>query len=328
MLPREGTKITQAHSQEEINETRHYCCMCGKAYPSMERDFYAAVSDLWAGRGGRLPFCKSCVTKMYKHYYDAYGGDERKAIRRVCMITDLYYSETVVSAIGKSGVGSQSKIARYITRLFMRQHEGKTYDTTIDEEKAALKTYSIFNQDDIDIAEIRGIPEIEQLDNIEALRERWGSGMKDEDYMTLEDHYKMLKRNNPNIDNNQEIFVKDLCTINLLKSNAMKDGDLDAFVKASEQYSRIFTKAGLKTVEENDSSSTDTLGVTLATIAKYTPEEFYKDKKLYEDYDELGEYYRRHTLRPLQNIINGTDIRDEEFFVPDEDEEEPEDDES
>ena len=41
----------------------------------------------------------------------------------------------------------------------------------------------------------------------------------------------------------------------------------------------LFTKAGLKTIQETDNSADECLGVTLATIAQYTPEEYYKNKE-------------------------------------------------
>ena len=132
----------------------------------------------------------------------------------------------------------------------------------------------------------------------------------------------MLKKNNPNIDSNQEIFVKDLCMIHMMKMNAAKEKDVDTYNRTSEQYSRIFSKAGLKTIEEKDTSMNDSLGVTLSVISQYTPEEFYKDKQLYSDYDELGEYYDRHIRRPMQNLMTQTDVRDPEFNISDEDENE------
>ena len=152
---------------------------------------------------------------------------------------------------------------------------------------------------------------------------RWGAGaFSYEEYATLEEHYNMLKKNNPNIDSNQEIFVKDLCMIHMMKMNAAKEKDVDTYNRTSEQYSRIFSKAGLKTIEEKDTSMNDSLGVTLSVISQYTPEEFYKDKQLYSDYDELGEYYDRHIRRPMQNLMTQTDVRDPEFNISDEDDNE------
>lgn len=74
-------------------------------------------------------------------------------------------------------------------------------------------------------------------------------------YKVLEDHYKMLKNNNPNCDNNQEIFVKALCNLQMLMSKAIRSGDSDKYVKLTEQYSKTFARAGLKTIQEIDNSA-------------------------------------------------------------------------
>ena len=146
--------------------------------------------------------------------------------------------------------------------------------------------------------------------------DRWGIGLTEADYKNLDEHYRMLKKYNHNTDNNQEIFIKSLCNINMLMVRALKDGDSDRYVKLTEQYAKTFKNAGLKTIEEKDSSNDEVVGVTLATISQYTPEEFYKDKTLYEDWDSIGEYFDRHVRRPMQNLMTGTDIRDKEYFVP------------
>ena len=102
----------------------------------------------------------------------------------------------------------------------------------------------------------------------------------------------------------------------MLMVRALRDGDSDKYVKLTEQYAKTFKQAGLKTVEEKDSSNDEVFGVTLATISQYTPEEFYKDKTLYDDWDKIGEYFERHVCRPMQNLMTGTNIRDKEYFVP------------
>lgn len=146
--------------------------------------------------------------------------------------------------------------------------------------------------------------------------DRWGVGFTPQDYKNLDEHYRMLKRNNPNADNNQEIFIKDLCNINMLKIHALQNGDSKEYATLVEQYSKTFKQAGLKTIEEKDNSNNETVGVTLATISQFIPEEFYKDKALYEDWDEIGDYFERHVCRPMENIMTGSDTRDKEFFVP------------
>ena len=146
--------------------------------------------------------------------------------------------------------------------------------------------------------------------------DRWGVGFTEIDYKNLDDHYRMLKKNNPNCDNNQEIFIKSLCNINMLMVRALTKGDSKEYSNLVEQYTKTFKQAGLKTIEEKDSSNDEVVGVTLQTISQFTPEEFYKDKELYSDWDEIGEYFERHVCRPMENIMTGSDIRDKEYFVP------------
>ena len=129
----------------------------------------------------------------------------------------------------------------------------------------------------------------------------------------------MLKKQNPNCDNNQEIFIKDLCCIKLKQMEAMQKNDTKTFGDLTKLYRDTFKQAGLKTTQESDGSNDETLGVTLSVISQYTPEEYYKDKKLYKDYDGLGDYITRLLFRPLKNLQFGSKDRDEEFKVKDSD---------
>ena len=310
-----NSKLSRLATDTGEKPSYYFCCSCGKHFPSMDRNFPKCHSELWAGRDYHLPICKDCIDRMYEHYLEFYD-DERQALKRICMAFDIYYSDTIADASGNISK-NRSRVLSYLQKTNINQYKEKSYDTTLDEERSVI------------LAREHDLKRREDQDKIKtSVQERWGAGSSftQEEYKILEDHYKMLKRNNPNIDNNQEIFIKDLCIINMMKMNAARDKDVDTYNKTSEQYSKIFSKAGLKTVEEKDKSMNDALGVTLAVISQYTPEEFYKNKKLFSDYDDLDDYYTRNILRPMQNIMTGTDIRDSEFYISDEDEEEVTDD--
>ena len=53
-------------------------------------------------------------------------------------------------------------------------------------------------------------------------------------------------------------------------------------------------------------------------ISQYTPEEYYKDKKLYKDFDGIGSYFERFVRRPIINLQFNRNERDYEFCVKDE----------
>ena len=104
------------------------------------------------------------------------------------------------------------------------------------------------------------------------------------------------------------------------QTRAMMAGRTDDYIKLTESYRKTFAQAGLKTTPDVAESNNESWGTWISMISKYTPEEYYKDKKLYKDFDGIGEYFKRFVLRPLKNLQLGTTDRDKEFFVSDEEE--------
>lgn len=193
--------------------------------------------------------------------------------------------------------------------LKQTKDKGTTYlDTIRDRESDTINSY-----EDLQNARENGETNIS-----DTVAKRWGIGLfSPQEYQTLEDHYKMLKKQNPNCDNNQEIFIKSLCHLNLLQIKALQKEDTKAYIDANSEYAKTFKQAGLKTIKEKDSSNDETFCMTLGFISEYTPEEFYLNKELYKDNDNLGEYIERHITRPMINLETGSNTRDFEFFVPD-----------
>jgi hypothetical protein len=103
---------------------------------------------------------------------------------------------------------------------------------------------------------------------------------------------------------------------------SLREGDVKTYKDMSELYLRTFKEAGLKTVKDTTESKDFVTGVSIATIEKYTPSEFYKNKKLYKDFDGIGGIITRFFTRPLKNLQFGTNEQDEEYSIQDGDEDE------
>lgn len=293
---------------QDKSKYNYICTCCGKGYNNQKNNFQKSSSPLFQSNDGYLPFCKSCADKYYNELVDLYSGNEEHAIKHFCQQVDWVYD---LDGLVASKQTDRSRLSNYSSRKNLGQTAsvGSTY---IDSLKYNYSKNSIQSKEDI--------KNMDTPVTITAIG-RWGPGLEEDDYMILEDHYKMLKKNNPNCDNNQEIFIKSLCNLNWLMSKALRTGDSDKYVKLTEQYSKTFTKAGLKTVDEKDSSNDETFCMTLGFISEYTPEEFYLDKDLYKDYDKIGEYIDRHITRPMINLETGSSERDSEYFVPESDDE-------
>lgn len=292
-------------------DKKYKCSCCGSSWDSPKNHFSKSASPLYQANDGYINICNSCRDAYYYKLVDLYNGNEAHAIRHFCQQFDIIFNEDALTA-SRQISADRSRISHYQAKKNLGQtvRIGSTY---IDGMK-----YD-YEQKMGEVIESREQAKANDSTISVSAVDRWGVGFTEQDYKNLDEHYRMLKKVNPNIDSNQEIFVKDLCNIHMLKIHALQNGDSKEYATLVEQYAKTFKQAGLRTVEEKDSSNDETFCMTLGFISDYTPEEFYKDKELYKDWDNIGEYVERHITRPLINLETGSDIRDKEYFVPEED---------
>ena len=290
--------------QEQMVEKKYKCTCCGESWDKRTNHFAKTASPLFQSNGGYLPICNKCRDRYYNKLVKLYNGNEIHAIRHFCIQFDIIFELNALAASRRSR--NVARISSYLSQRNLGQTT-KVGTTYID----GMKYEYINHSNSINLEKTAIKSEVN-----DELKKKWGSGFSKEDYETLESHYNTLKENNPNCDNNQEIFIKSLCNLHMLSVRALKNGDIDKYTKLVDQYSKTFKTTGLRTIEEKDDSNESTLGVTLATISQYTPEEFYKDKDIYKDFDGIGEYVERFMTRPLRNLEYGTTDRDKEYFVP------------
>ena len=74
-------------------EILQVCIHCGNEYDA--KGFYNSSSILYS-KIKKMPYCKTCMEKIYQHYLKMYREDldctypEEKAFKRLCMILDAY----------------------------------------------------------------------------------------------------------------------------------------------------------------------------------------------------------------------------------------------
>ena len=307
-------KIPRSSEQYDPIKHKYKCSCCGKGYNSLKNNFQKTNSPLYQSNDGYLPWCKDCTDKYMTQLTAFYSGNEEHAIEHFCQQVDWVYDIEPLKCAREIS-SDRSRISHYAAKKNLNVGGRKTYFDSLK--------YNYEQRQDEVITSREQAKSEESTISASAV-DRWGVGFTEMDYKNLDEHYRMLKKVNPNIDSNQEIFVKDLCNIHMLKIHALQNGDSKEYAALVKQYAKTFKQAGLRTVEEKDSSNDETFCMTLGFISDYTPEEFYQDKELYADWDKIGEYMERHILRPMINLETGSDIRDKEFFVPEVDEYEEE----
>lgn len=195
-----------------ISTQKFYCCRCGTAYS--RQSGYFSVSHSPAFRGtGYIPICNDCADKIFDSYCELYG-DQRKAMRRICMILDLYWSDAIYDMVEKQA-GMRSKVRTYIGKANIVRYIDKNFDDTIKEEEEAAAGSSINRA----IGVSAGADEPEEEINIsEDVILFWGPGYPPEMYLELEGrraYWISRFPSNYEFDIGEEALIRQICNIEI-----------------------------------------------------------------------------------------------------------------
>lgn len=288
------------------------CCCCGETLSITK--YYKSYSNFYSK--GILPICKDCFGRKFGEYARVFKSN-KIAMQRMCMAFDIYFNET---AFDKCDTKDDAVVGKYFRNLNLGQHSEKSFDDSLKDgifefsgERKKVNGVRVAYVDEYDNVQEETDVKINPKDI-----EQWGIGFEPSDYIVLNNHYKTLKKANTNTDDNQEIFIKDLCYAKMLQMKALRKNDIDNYNRLTDSYRKTFQQSGIKVVKESSSVEDVSFGVSIDTIERYTPAEFYKNQNLYKDFDGIGDYIRRFLLRPLRNLQFGTTDKDNEFYVKNE----------
>lgn len=294
------------------------CCCCGETLSITK--YYKSYSNFYSK--GVLPICKDCFGRKFGEYARVFKSN-KIAMQRMCMAFDIYFNET---AFDKCDTKDDAVVGKYFRNLNLGQHSEKSFDDSLKDgifefsgERKRVNGVRVAYVDEYDNVQ----EEMDEKINPKDI-EKWGVGFDAADYGILNSHYKTLKKANPNMDDNQEIFITDLCYAKMQQMKALRENRVDDYNKLTENYRKTFQQSGIKIVKDTSSVDDFTLGVNAEIIERYTPSEYYKDKSLYKDHDNVGNYISRFFLRPLKNLIYGSNDRDFEYYVKDDEDSETE----
>jgi hypothetical protein len=214
-----------------VTQKRKYTCIyCGNEY--VDTNYYNSYSKFYSN-AGKIPYCKQCIERLYQYYLEKYISEgclvpERKAVKRLCMILDVYFRDDVLKSSLKKVKDSDTEtslISQYmkIIQLYQYSRNKETYENTItQEEKDGLIAIPI--SDISDISDSRNVDE-------ETIR-FFGAGFNDNDYEFLKREYDdWVARHECKTKAQEEVF-KRLCfkQLEILKATQRGEDtkDLDA----------------------------------------------------------------------------------------------------
>ena len=208
------------------------CICCGEKKNDLE--FWTSRSKLYEGIGGRLVICKDCLYDIYNGYIEKYKKEyealeykfeieddhyfERQAMRRICMILDVYYADRVFDSV-LNAKNCVNILGTYFRNINLGQNKDKTFDNTIAEDTQKVVVMPL--PDTFKIAEIT-----------KKTKKFFGLGFTDEDYMFLQKEYDDWTSRHECETKAQEEIFKDIAFNRLFKLKALREDkptkDLDA----------------------------------------------------------------------------------------------------
>lgn len=232
------------------NTTMLKCNCCNEKYE--ESEFYSGslVSPFYSNMN-KIPICKNCIEKLYQHYLELYTSNqykepEKKAVIRLCMALDIYYSDNIFdSALKKTETKNTSLIAAYFTIAALSQNRNKkNYDTTL------------FLENDIEDS----IVSYDDIKDTQKVKEKtirfFGTGFSEDDYIFLQEQYDDWTTRHECKTKAQEEVFKQICftQLELLKATRAKMDTKD--LRAT--FQKLLDTANLQPKQNSKDAMSDT----------------------------------------------------------------------
>lgn len=236
-----------------IPAEEYICSMCGSSYKSRSaRNFPRSYgSPLWAGNGGYIPVCRSCLETLYENYYTK-TKNENSALRRICMKFDYYFSPIVAQRAksdrekASTNVDKDKSLIFYYLDIIGRQeYQSKTYDNTIAEESIARQTMTDAGDMDLASQYLEDAEEDDERNLNEDLYYFWGPGFVFDEYLFMQEEFEDWNTRYIIDTKSREQLVKECCKIKTLMNRALKENDTDQYSKLNDQWKKTMDAAEL-----------------------------------------------------------------------------------
>ena len=281
------------------------CLCCNHSFDS--NCFYGSDSEIYLSIG-KIPYCKECLDIFYHNYLKKYKelrytDPERKAVERICMLLDLYYSDKIFdNAVKEYEKKPDSNfIAQFLRQVKLYQYRNKNYDTTINEKYQLIKESGNYASA-MSIHTDRDKKQSEEIKNAVSL---FGAGFEDEDYAFLYEQYSdWVARHECKTKAQEEVF-KQICFTQLELLKATRRGDDTKDLNATFLKQLEAAKLQPKQSSGDTTAETQTFGTLIDKWENTRPiPEIDEDLR---DVDKIGKYinifFKGH-LAKMMNIKN------------------------
>ena len=267
----------------------YYCRKCGQILKP--DDFYAS-GDTLLDHNGKMSICKSCIQRIFQNEYIMSGKNLAMATLNTCRIINLEFDEkalqTAKDIVEKTNVSFETGFFGHYRNILWRGKRPKNKD----------ERYLIFVEPEtLDVTLLTDNEEVEH-----DVKEFWGDNYTPEEYEILEKEFWSWIPRFDVVNKEEESLIKMLCELRLdMRNLRLKNKPLDNTIK---NYNAVMNQLGITPSRVDEANKTgDTFSEFIRRIEEEEPAEYYKDKKLFADYDNIGQYFEDFVSRPIRNFF-------------------------
>jgi hypothetical protein len=275
-----------------------YCRKCRQNKSPAE--FYSAV-DRVLDTNGYLSLCKLCCRDIYDGFYLSEKSIER-AMLKTCRLLNLRYDENAIEAAKQQvetmkarGTESDNFFGLYKSRLLTSQ------PACIQSDRSGI---------DLTFQEPTVFPEpvnvLEETEENYDLVKVWGEDLNEEDYSYLEEEFSEWTRTHKCDTKAEKTLLREIChkSLEIRKKRKESRGSTPAnLIKELQDLMKTASVDPSKSSEANSGKGKETFSNFVKIIEENDPAEYYKDKKLFKDFDNIDFYFKKYVTRPLKNFI-------------------------
>lgn len=298
---RSRTSTTNAPVKTARDGKIYYCRRCQTIKP--ENDFFVATNHT-LDKNGRMSICKTCCNEIFKNEYLMSGSNIEIATLNACRILDVKFSgdalNKAISNINLDDFDPMSFFGLYKNWV----HRTFSVDTVPSDD------ISFTEPDSAVVANVYKGFEVQH-----DVKQFWGERYSDQEYEFLERHFREWVENHEVQTKEQELLYKYLTQYQLDYEKERAKGNTGAaLLKEQQKIMDMLDITPSKTKDNVSGKSMTAFSDFIRMLEDTEPGEYYKDKKLFYDYDNIGQYIKDFVTRPILNFLGQTPP---DFYVED-----------
>jgi hypothetical protein len=293
-------------SRRKVREEKKdiYCRKCQEE--KRPTHFYKAT-DTFLDSNGHMSICRECINEIYEGVY-ATKNNLAMALLEMCRILNVRFSEGAVEAV-KQQLDTYEEVGKEATSIF-GMYKSRLISILHGSLSGKADEHDLtFNVPSFEL--VSEMADKEDYKDISYYQERWGGDNPNltlDDYLYLDNQLNEWKMSVKCDTHAEEIFLKEVCFIQLDIRNARISGK--PVDKLLETFRKMTKESALTPAQQGSVSSgrsVDSFGNWIKDIENKEPAEVWQDMNKYRDMDGIEEDLS-DIKRSIKNFM--TDSRD------------------